>query len=306
MITLNAEKGLVRIEEWSEILERPGFIQSLDPSRHKLKEIIGRYVSKDRVNCGLSNCHTPHSKGYLVSTTDGYETNIGKDCGKREFGVDFERRSKEFDARILEKENREKLWSFRFQSDSYEEKLEKLKSGPAGATEIRRKLQCLLNFERGVPSGVVEIFRRMVRERKSTLTTEREATRQELDDIEVMTGKRPSEPHYIEEQVAEISGIPALFPENSLREILVRHVEEPIEMVKGLDIDSLSRKELKYWAKSIASIDQELENAERVLSQAKRLLKPNNLRPFIEVLDDPNERKELREFLAGLDERSPV
>jgi hypothetical protein len=40
---------------------------------------------------------------YVVATTHGIETNIGKDRGKTYFGVNFETMSKQFDRDIREK-----------------------------------------------------------------------------------------------------------------------------------------------------------------------------------------------------------
>ena len=51
---------------------------------------------------------------------------------------------------------------------------------------------------------------------------------------------------------------------------------------------------------STAFVDQELDKAERILSQAKRLLEPKTLIPFLEIPDDPNEDKHFRGFLANL------
>ena len=83
MIVLNTDKGLVTIKDWTDIVERPGFSSNLNPNEHTLKAILGRYVFHERIPCGLSDCHTPHGKGYVVSTVSGRETNIGQDCGRK-------------------------------------------------------------------------------------------------------------------------------------------------------------------------------------------------------------------------------
>lgn len=112
MITLNSEQGLTSIENWEDIELRPGFVKDLNPSDHQLDSIIGRYMFKDKIRCGLSNCHTLHEKGYIVTTKGGMSTNMGKDCGKKYFGVDFETMSKKFDRDITAAENRSRLCSF--------------------------------------------------------------------------------------------------------------------------------------------------------------------------------------------------
>jgi hypothetical protein len=111
MITISTEKGLIKVSDWSEITGRVGFLKRLNPAEHELASILGRYVFPDKVNCGLSHCGTEHAKGYIVTTKDGHETNIGKDCGKKYFGVDFQVMANRFDRDMTEQENRETLWN---------------------------------------------------------------------------------------------------------------------------------------------------------------------------------------------------
>jgi hypothetical protein len=67
MITLNTDRGLVKVESWKEVMEIDGFTTSLNPKTHNLKAIIGRYIFSEEINCGLSNCNQPHQRGYIVS-----------------------------------------------------------------------------------------------------------------------------------------------------------------------------------------------------------------------------------------------
>ena len=139
MIVLNTLKEIIRVEKWTDITERPGFSGDLDPSESKLDAIIGRYAFKDYVRCGLSNCHTPHGRGYIVVTKDGHETNIGKDCGKNYFGVDFETLSNKFDRDITEKENREKLWSFFFRTEEVAAQVAVIRTEQRGANWVFKR-----------------------------------------------------------------------------------------------------------------------------------------------------------------------
>jgi hypothetical protein len=133
MITLNSDRGLVRVEDWEDICTRPGFTGNLNPAKHQLASIIGRYVFGFVIRCGLSNCHTPHTRGYIVTTKDGLETNIGKDCGKVYFGVDFEEQARQFDRDMTDQENRELLWNFTFKIDEFDERVRALRAGARGA-----------------------------------------------------------------------------------------------------------------------------------------------------------------------------
>src|SRR3546814_1412159 len=121
MITINGEKGFVRIESWDDIESRPGFAKDIDPRSVKLKAIIGSYTFSDYIPCGLSTCHQPHGNGFLVVTVDGRETNIGRICGKRHFSVDFVQMSRVFLKDLRAQQNREFLWELKHRLPSRSE-----------------------------------------------------------------------------------------------------------------------------------------------------------------------------------------
>lgn len=277
MITINTDKGLVKVNDWQDILERPGFDANLNPNRSELKTIIGRYVFGDKVKCGLSICHTPHAKGYLVTTKDGRETNIGKDCGKKYFGVDFEALSKKFDRDVAASNNRESLWSFHFQLDDLEGKVQSIRDGKSGADSIYKSSQQLLRTNNGCPQAVQRKLTELVKSRNKVLTVPRQATEAEIEDLEAIEGRSLSRPHYIDEPYAEVEGLEVLYKENDLRDILVLDIGKHLAEFKLLDIDQLKYNELKNWSKWITTVDTELERAERAVSQGKKFLKCANL-----------------------------
>ncbi|WOD14376.1 hypothetical protein [Paraburkholderia kirstenboschensis] len=155
MITLNGDKELIRVENWEAIEARPDFDGQLDPAAHELAAIIGSYLFSDYIACGLSNCRTPHGRGYLVVTKDARVTNIGKDCGARYFGVDFEDMSRQFDRDIAANENRERLWSFAFQLDTVAADVVRIRKGEGsepGADWLYKRSRALLNLNHGSKS----------------------------------------------------------------------------------------------------------------------------------------------------------
>lgn len=300
MITLNTEKGLIKIETWDDIESRPGFVKDLDPSTKKLDSIIGRYIFKEKIRCGLSNCHTPHAKGYIVTTTDGHETNIGKDCGKTYFGVDFQTLSRKFDRDVKESENRERLWSFSFQLEELEKKINEIRSGGYGANWVHKYSQRLVTLNKGCPEEVAHRLTSMVKNRNSILTTQRIASDQEVEDIEAIEDRKVQRPHYVEERVAEISGVEVLYPENDLRQLLVKDLESNLKDFKEKDISSMSYEELRQWAKWIGTVDTTFERAEVAVAQGRKLLNEDNLTPFLEVLEDREDIKQFRDFMKNI------
>jgi hypothetical protein len=155
LITINTDKQLIRVDTWDAIMERAGFTDDLDPKQHELKAIIGRYAFRDKLRCGLSSCHTPHNRGYIVVTKSGLETNIGKDCGKTHFGVDFNDMSRQFERDVTEKENRETLWSFHFRLDELAQTIEGIRKGYRGADWLYKRSRPLVELNRGCPAVVV-------------------------------------------------------------------------------------------------------------------------------------------------------
>jgi hypothetical protein len=214
LITLRSEEGkLIRVESWDDIQTRPRFTPNLDPQQHQLASIIGRYIFREPIRCGLSDCHTPHQKGYIVLTKDNRETNIGKDCGRKYFGVEFETMSRQYEQDLAAMENRERLWSVRFRIEEVEAKIDGLRTGERGADWLYRKLQALVTLNMGCPEKVIRTFSGMVKARSSTLNREREATDEEVRAVEARENRRVRRPQYIAEPVGEVAAMEALYPE---------------------------------------------------------------------------------------------
>lgn len=302
MITLNTNKGLVRVEGWDEIEVRPGFVRDLNPAEHKLESIIGRYLFKQKIRCGLSNCHTPHAKGYIVVTADGHETNIGKDCGKTYFGVDFEALSKKFDRDTTAAENRERLKSFSFQLEELEHKIAELRRSKYGADWVHKHTRPLLNQNGGCPEEILRRISSMIKTRSNVLSMQRQATEREVENLEAIERRKFSRPHYIDVPIAELIGIEALYPENDLRNLLVLDLETNVKEFREKDIDVLTYEELGHWAKWISSVDITIEKATSVVSQGRKLLGTKNLEPFLRILSSQADITNFQNFLKRLNE----
>jgi len=300
MIVLNEEKELVRVETWEEITERPGFTDNLDPNAHELSKIIGQYAFQNMIRCGLSNCHTPHSRGYLVATKLGQETNIGKDCGKNYFGVDFVDMAAQFDRDMRDKEARERLWSFTFKLDELKGTIKALREGDRGADWVHRTSRPLVESGKQVPIVVIRHIATMLKTGTSTLQIDREATPREYEMEEARLGRSVKRPLVVSDKVADIQGIEALDQANDLRQILILDLEENIKSFEPLNIDTMTSKELLKWSKWTGTLEQRLDTAHRSLEIGHVLLKRTNLAPFMQVVEDEDERKSFTKYLNSL------
>lgn len=283
MITLNTNKSVVRLDGWDDLVGRAGFSTNLDPAEHDLDAIIGRYNIGERVRCGLSNCHTLHAKGYLVSTKSGRETNIGKDCGKTYFGVDFENLAKQFERMSAEQDNREFLSNFSFNIEDLDNKIHELRCGQRGADWVNKHGRCLIDPSPRVPLEVVRAITRLVKSKSNQFSVEREATEREVEAMETAQRKTLDRPQYVDEVVAVIHGLDALYAESDLRTILVLGVEEPLKKFRTLIIDELTFEQLVYWKKWAVTVEGSLESATFATAAGVVLLTRENLSPLLQL-----------------------
>ncbi|MDD5383392.1 MAG: hypothetical protein PHG89_00755 [Gallionella sp.] len=302
MITLNSDQGLISVENWEDIELRPGFVTNLNPSDHLLDSIIGRYLFKKMIRCGLSNCHTLHAKGYIVTTKEGLSTNIGTVCGKKYFGVDFETLSKRFERDITEKENRNRLFSFSFQIEDIEQTISDLRQKEHGANWVNKKTRQLISANKDCPEVIVRRISAMLKTGTNILSIQREATQEEIETLETMQGRKIQRPYVIEEPIADIASIQALYPENDLKKLLVLDLEEPLKVFKGKDIDLLNFDELRHWAKWVNSVESTLEKAVTAVMLGNALLSRKNLEPFSKILTTRDDIAIFRSYLKELHE----
>ena len=300
MITLNSEQGLIDIESWDDVITRPGYVIELDPTKHALDSIIGRYIEIDMVKCGLTNCHSPHSKGYFVKTKDGLSTNIGKDCGKKYFGVDFETMAKKFEHDLIVRNNRARLATFSFQLEEIEQALNSLRDGKKGADWIFKKSRPLVTTNTGCPNEVVLRLQSMIKASTSTLTKAREATSEEITVLEISQGRSIQRPHVIEEPIGEISGLLALHPENDIRNLLVLDIDTNLKAFSLLNIDNLDYKELAYWCSWFDALENKLLKATTIVKEGLDLLTLINLQPLSAILNDKNDKALFKTYLQSL------
>jgi hypothetical protein len=303
MITLKKDRGFVQVEKWEEVTSLPGFVANLNRSQHKIKDIVGRYIFPHTINCGLSDCHSPHKRGYVVSTESGELTNIGWMCGSEYFGDDFEMLSRQFERDVEDQTNRETLASFSFRADLLQAAVDALRDAEHGADWVYKCTRPLLQAHRGCPEPVVRKIAAMLKAGQNQLTEDRQATARETEIAEAAAGRSVPQPYMISEVVAQISGMAALNPQNDLRQLLVIETHEELKTFRELDIDSLTHNDLRRWAKWIASNDARLERADAAIAAGRELLTEDNLAPFFRFLTDNADTKEYWRYLASLSEK---
>lgn len=257
-------------------------------------------IVRDKIHCGLSNCHTQHAKGYIVATKDGRVTNIGKDCGRKYFGVDFDKLSAQFDRDLTEKKHREQLWAFKSKLEKLKHKISEIRDGSTGAKWVYTMLEKLFKPEY-VPEEIGSQINSMVKTGETRLYTVRQVTTQEVENLNAALNKEKfSHPHYIREPLAEISGLDALLPENNLRELMIIELDEKIKVFESTNIDSMNLKTLGEWVRWIDQVPVTLKRAMRSLKNGQLFLTQQNLTPFSKLLLKGSQKSSFQIYLKSL------
>lgn len=304
MITLNSDKGLVRIECWEDVVTRPGFLAQVDPRTVKLKEIIGSYSFRMSIPCGLSTCRQPHENGFLVVTEQGFETNIGNVCGRRNFSVEFSQLRKIYMALTAAARRREILTAIKHRASSIRAELDGMKSGPRGASWQHSCVSKLLGRVTALPQPIVNAVREAVRRGGGRLTIQRAATAAERSRQAVATHiagleMKARTDFFVEVEVGQLEGFRAITPGDGIRELILS-ISELIDTVDSADIEQLTHKDLRSLSKAAGDLDAKLDQLREVIGASNRLLTKDNLQQLVVYLKRPADLKLFQMFLDEL------
>ena len=307
MITLNGERGLVRITSWDDIESVPGFTADIDPKTVKLKEIIGSYTFDALIPCGLSTCHQPHGNGFLVSAADGRVTNIGRVCGKRHFSVEFTQMSRVFLAAVRAQQNREFLGELKNRLPNIKAEVATLKGGEHGAAWINTRINQLTGKSGSLPASVVNAVRQTVRRGDGALMIQRATTKEEREALAAAADvagleRRNRISDFMEAQAGQLDGFVALAPGNGLRDVL-RAIEPFLATLSEAEINNLSDKQLRELSKAGGELEPNLERLRSVMAAGKRLLVQQNVQQLSQFTTNRAESKLLDLFLRDLPRR---
>jgi hypothetical protein len=214
--------------------------------------------------------------------------------------VDFKQLSKVYDRSVTEFNNRLSVSAFVMRIPDLKESIEELRKSHKGADWINKTLGTLVHHNRGCPDIIVDTLIRMVRARDNTIETSRVATQQELEQIAIQQRKKVKElpkPQYVQDQIGVLEGLSALYPENNLRDIIVIALEQQIDELEKIDIDSADYNTVKYWAKWCSDFEQSFDHAQDIVQEGRKLLSHANLELLLPLATDLQDAKTYRSFI---------
>ncbi|PLR50763.1 hypothetical protein CYR40_00140 [Chimaeribacter arupi] len=283
MIALNTAKGIIEINSWKDIIERPHFRSDINPASKTLRKIIGSYHFPENVACGLTTCHQPHKRGYIVMTKEGFETNIGKDCGKSYFSVDFVDMKTRFNKDVKIYQQRENVKRMQNKASELLAVVNALRKQPKGADWIYTNIEKLRQPDVVGEKATFEL-RKMIKERRKVLISPREATKEERESAFAMNpslaAKLKGDPYYIDVVVGSIEFLDAMYKENDLKEILIRDVTRVLKRLLECDVDNVKTRDLAQLSKDASGVEAKIDMAKSIIPIGQKFLTDENLSPL--------------------------
>lgn len=247
----------------------------------------------------MSECNSPHDKGYIAQTQSGAVTNLGHICGQKYFGIDFTTFANQHNREVTAKSHRDLLSTFSLQLYDLENEIKTLRVSKYGADWIYLTSQNLINRGKDCPDEVIRAIAAMIKSRSNIVKKSRLATEEEVRAAE-LSQTRISKPYYIEDNIAVISGFDALFEENELKKLVIIELEEKIKPFKNLKIDNLTHKELATWAKWVTTVENTKDKIKASIDAGKNLLRSSNLIAFKKIINNKQDREMFDKFLKKL------
>ncbi|WMY75401.1 hypothetical protein RHD99_05425 [Buttiauxella selenatireducens] len=282
MIYLLEDETFVELDDWQKVCKRASYLSNLNVANKKLEKIIGYYELPNKVSCGLSNCHTPHFKGYVVETDDGSETNIGHACGTKYFDVVFEQMSSDFinalevaKARAFIHENKKNVFGFWQDVNA----LSVGKKNIRWAIDLYKKI----NDSEFIGLAAYRALRQMLAISSGNVINSRPPTQKEIELAQVSGQPIPQSVDII---VGFISYIEFLSPDNDLENIYEKQLRGSVQSLQDADPEKLSRTQMKPIVSGINSLKNNITKASELIEIARLFFTKENLSELLKGLKD--------------------
>lgn len=294
----------IRFESSAQFRARPSYTQELRCTSDQLDRIIGKYefTEAQAVSCGLNGCHRKHWHGYVIRTTDGRETNIGQDCGRREFAVVFA----EVEAAYRASEDRHARATYI--ADLLSRKgallsrsLELERIAAMHVREVKDILQILTK-----ESAIRKAFETAKRLR-GRISRFRPATEAER----ISMGKEGRKEHAeIEETLGVLEGLACVDSVDTVLSVIKFKALIPLEGIKDEALPSMTEQQLLSAGTSVKDVRSTIDEAERFCRDSIAFCSPRNrlaLSRLAEVINRKHRTARtvrLMRHLAGQDQQS--
>ncbi|HBO3574782.1 TPA: hypothetical protein RY210_001645 [Pseudomonas aeruginosa] len=287
----------LEIKSPEDFVDRPDYREVLDfgeKSGRDLLEILGAYIFPDTksVKCGIRNCRTPHRRGYLISTTDGLETNIGNVCGKKHLGVIFTEKASQYRKRQALQRNVEQFRAIKSRIHLLWEELDSIKASAARVSKLKIILnKCHPNLVRAlvnrskVNNSVLGKRIPMTREEAERLYVHeaKESADGKVQKFEAWLAKGWPRKLVVAGQIAGLR-----FWMSDLHQVLRQEILNPAEEIQKInnnEVEQLSLRKLTEFSRWAQQLDINLEKARTIILDGEAFFELQNIQ-MLKLLGD--------------------
>jgi hypothetical protein len=82
--------------------------------------------------------------------------------------------------------------------------------------------------------------------------------------------------------------------------LMILDIEDHLQRFRQVDIDALSFNDQNHWVRWIGELDRKARIASDLVVIGRRLLTPENLDPFTQVIKEQDDVRMFRRYLQGL------
>lgn len=283
-------REIPKIERWEDITGRPNYSLEIDGSKDSLQGVLAPYQLAPLKPCGLKNCRTPNGKGYLIRATDGRETNIGANCGKKHFPehrAEFLR----IDRIVREREIRARAAAAKLDAARIRSLVDHLRKQDQGADWVRRCVDGLKKLMIKVdPPAWTDLQRRAATGRIVVNESRRIARPKGGPEIRIDAKgqtRAVMQDQFEDVRIGSFTGLGVFTPGRDLRVLLIERVDHVAKGLQDCDPDRDGYKPLNKLLQGYGEIDTTLQQAEWAISAGREFFTPANL-ALVHILVGPN------------------
>ena len=266
------------VATYEDLCERPNFKASL-PFHPKAERHFGAVVAPyrflEQIPCGIESCHTLHFAGYLITTSDGLETAIGSQCGRKNFGLTFAREKKRVDQAVARSR---RIATVQAMLGDMPRLLAVTETLEKEYRDLQDKKSRLLG---AVGAGLFSVLKARATKAQSEITTEVRMTKEEAAIHFETSNRKADDGKGWPTKTVHIATLQGLyFIGARFKDLLVIDLISPMRELSKLrpsDIDQIKPRDLIATAKWVGEVPQRIRTAQAVVSAGHEFFTAENI-----------------------------
>lgn len=271
-------------ESYEDLLAREGFRPRLEfhpQGERNMSGVLWPYKFLEKVNCGISACRQLHFHGYLITTSDGLETGIGVDCGRKYFGLKFTRQRQLVDQEVA---RRQRVRAVKDMIDQLPAMVSTLAQIKADYHDLQSQKQRLMG---AIGPGIYAALKQRAEKDGAKIMRSVRLTGKELEAYYATTnkpkGRQDDAPHR-EELIATLEGL--AFIRARLKDMLITNLLEPLQALskcKPNEVEQWKVRELQRTSKWVGEVPQSLIKAQELIAAGRLFFTSGNIANLIYI-----------------------